>query len=145
MQWQDGSPLFLCDIDPKRLENRPIAPANTFRMHSRLWPFCSGWFDSRVSPEKPRPGRLNRYLRFVLIASARGIDFECAPYFSRTRRNTDLLFFPSRRMSGIIKTPMVSVHLAGKHWASLVRVSTDGDDGFDVLTKKLDQVFGPVT
>jgi len=25
MQWKDGSPLFLWDIDPKRLEDRPIA------------------------------------------------------------------------------------------------------------------------
>jgi len=84
--------------------------------------------------------------RFVLIASACGIDFKCAPYFvPDAAKHRDLFFFCSRRMSRIIKTPMVPVHLAGKHRASLVRVSTDGDDGFDVLTKKLVQVFGSVT
>jgi hypothetical protein len=34
-------------------------------------------------------------------------------------------------MSGIIKAPVVSVHLAGKSGASLIGIATDSDDGID--------------
>lgn len=147
MQWKDGSPLFLWDIDPKRLEDRPIALGKHFSDAQPVVvpPAAAGLIHASRRKSHAQADSIDTF-RFVLIASARGIDFECAPYFvPDAAKHRDLFFFRSRRMSGIIKTPMVSVHLAGKHRASLVRVSTDGDDGFDVLTKKLDQVFGPVT
>jgi hypothetical protein len=34
-------------------------------------------------------------------------------------------------MSGIIKAPVVAVHLTGKSGASLVGIAADGDDSID--------------
>jgi radical SAM/Cys-rich protein len=43
MQWRDGSPLFLWDIDPKRLEGRPIALGNhCFGCTAGCGSSCSG-------------------------------------------------------------------------------------------------------
>ena len=43
MQWKDGSPLFLWDIDPKRLEDRPIALGNhCFGCTAGCGSSCSG-------------------------------------------------------------------------------------------------------
>jgi radical SAM/Cys-rich protein len=43
MQWKDGTPLFLWDIDPKRLEDRPIALGNhCFGCTAGCGSSCSG-------------------------------------------------------------------------------------------------------
>jgi Protein of unknown function (DUF3641) len=43
MQWRDGGPLFLWDIDPKRLEGRPIALGNhCFGCTAGCGSSCSG-------------------------------------------------------------------------------------------------------
>ena len=88
-----------------------------------------------ASPKSHAQAHSTDAFRFVLITPACGIDFKRAPYFvPDAAEHCDLLFFCSRRASRIIKTPMVPVHLAGKHRAGLVRVSADGDDGLDLLT-----------
>ena len=47
-------------------------------------------------------------------------------------------------MGGIIKAPMVAVHLAGKHRAGVVRVAAHRDHGFDFPVEELLQVLGAV-
>jgi hypothetical protein len=43
MQWRDGGPLFLWDIDPKRLDGRPIALGNhCFGCTAGCGSSCSG-------------------------------------------------------------------------------------------------------
>ncbi len=44
-------------------------------------------------------------------------------------------------MSGIGERPVVAVYLSGKNWARLVRISANGDDGFDRLVEKAVHVF----
>ena len=45
-------------------------------------------------------------------------------------------------MGGVVEAPVVPVHLAGKHRASLVGISADGDDGLDFPGKELVHVLG---
>ena len=47
-------------------------------------------------------------------------------------------------VGGIVKAPVVTVHLAGKHRACLIRVATNGDDGFDLAVKELVHVLAVV-
>lgn len=48
----------------------------------------------------------------------------------------------SRRVSGIVEAPMVAVHLAREHRASLVSVPANRDDGFHFPIEKLVHVLG---
>jgi hypothetical protein len=43
-------------------------------------------------------------------------------------------------MSGIIKAPVVAVHLPGKSGASFVGIAADSDDSIDKLRQLLDSV-----
>ena len=50
-------------------------------------------------------------------------------------------FFGSCGVCGVIESPVVAVDLAGEHWAGLVSVAADGDDGVHVLTEEFVHVF----
>ena len=47
-------------------------------------------------------------------------------------------------MSGIVKSPMMAVHLTGEKGASLIGVPADGDDGLDVLREEFVEMLGAV-
>ena len=79
----------------------------------------------------------------MLVAPACGIGFENALYFvTNTAKDRELILVRALRLGRIVKSPMVTIHLAREHRAGLIGVPTDGDDGLDfVLTKKFIQML----
>ena len=47
-------------------------------------------------------------------------------------------------VSGIVEAPMMTIHLSGKHRASLIRVAADGDDRIHLAIEKFIHVLGRV-
>jgi len=94
-------------------------------------------------PKRNRPFSCSMPLG--LVAASCGIRFKySADLITNLAKHLHLLFVASRRVSRVIESPMVTVPLAGKHWASLVRVATDSDDGFNRLLQKFVHVLGTV-
>lgn len=59
--------------------------------------------------------------------------------------NGELLSFGAGRVSGIIKSPMMPVDLAGEHRASLIGIAADRDDCLDGLIEECIHVLGCVS
>ncbi len=87
--------------------------------------------------------QLDGFGSFVLIAPACGIGFENALYFvTNTAKDRELILVRALRLRGIIKPPMITVHLAWEHWTSLIGVPADRNDGLNLIsTKKFIQVL----
>lgn len=49
--------------------------------------------------------------------------------------------FRSRCVGGVVKAPVVAVHLTRKQWTGLIGIPADRDDGIDVPFQKLIHVF----
>lgn len=57
-------------------------------------------------------------------------------FITYAAENGKLLLLGASGVCWIIKGEMVAVHLAGKERTGLIRVSADGDHGFDILIEE---------
>ena len=75
---------------------------------------------------------------FVLVTPACGIGFKDALYFApHTAKDRELILVRALRFGRIVKSPVVTVHLAWEHGTGLIGVPADGDDSLDLFfTKK---------
>ena len=74
-----------------------------------------------------------------------GVSFkDQSDLISNTSELIQNSFLRPNGMSGIIKAPVVAVHLARKSGASLVGIAADGDDRIDGRVEELIQVLGSV-
>ena len=89
---------------------------------------------------------ITRFLPSPLaVAATGGVGFEnTADFIANSTEDCELLVFCAGGVSRIIEAPVVPVYLAGKCGADLVRVSANGDDGFDFPIEKFAQVLGVV-
>src|SRR4051794_18668085 len=88
------------------------------------------------------PVRLDLLLRLVMPS---GVGFkDHFDFITHTAKDGELFFVSAGRVRWILKTPMIAVRLPGEHWASLVGVAADGDDGFHFLLEEIVHVFGMV-
>jgi len=62
-------------------------------------------------------------------------------FIAHAAENGELLLLGASGVCGIIEGEMVAVHLAGKYWTGLIRISTDGDDGFDFILEEFIEVL----
>ncbi len=79
---------------------------------------------------------------FLLIQSSlriSGEDFQ--NLITDAAEDGKLFFFSASGVGGIVKGPMVAVHLAGEHRAGLVGVAADGDDGLYLVIEEKIHVF----
>lgn len=66
-------------------------------------------------------------------------------FVADSAEDVHLLVFAAAGVGGIIKAPVVAVHLAGEQWTDLVGITTDGDHGLDLVREKTVEVLGVVT
>jgi hypothetical protein len=89
------------------------------------------------------PVRLD--LLFGVVMPTGGVGFkDHSNFITHTAKDGELFFLSAGGIGWIIETPMIAVHLTGEHWASLVGVAADGDDGFNLLLEEIVHVFGMV-
>jgi len=62
-------------------------------------------------------------------------------FIAHAAENSELFFLGACGVCGVIEREMVAVHLAREERASLIRVSADGDHGFDILIEELIEVL----
>src|SRR4051812_19904249 len=89
------------------------------------------------------PVRLDLLLRLVMPTGGVGFK-DHFDFITHTAKDDELFFLSAGGIGWIIETPMIAVHLPGEHWASLVGVAADGDDGFHLLLEEIVHVFGMV-
>jgi hypothetical protein len=80
--------------------------------------------------------------RFVFVAAARAISFKyAANLVPNAPKDGELFFFRARHMRWIVESPVVAIHLSGKHGTRLVCVPAHCDYRLDRLANKLIKVF----
>lgn len=76
------------------------------------------------------------------VEPASGVGFEdLANLIAHATEYGESLLGSAGRVRGIVETPMMPVHLAGKHRTHLVGIAAHGDDGLDRLMEELVQVL----
>src|ERR1035437_10328598 len=86
-----------------------------------------------------------RYLSPSLVLPPGGVSLKYQFHLvAHPPKHRQLLLLRAGGMGRIIKTPMITVHLARKHRARLIRVTAHRDDRFDRPLKKLAQGLGPM-
>jgi len=72
-----------------------------------------------------------------LVDAACGVSLEYAPDFvpHASEYGEDFLV-GSIRMSRVVESPVVTIHLPREHWASLIGISANGNDRFHILPEE---------
>ncbi len=79
------------------------------------------------------------------VPASRGIGGEdAANFIAHPAEDRQLILLRAGCSSGILKCPVVTVHLSGEDRALPLGIAADGDDGFDWLAAKFIEVFGTV-
>ena len=80
-----------------------------------------------------------------LIETTSSVGFEHAfDLIADAAEDLHLLVLGSGGVGGIVEAPVVAIELAGEHRTRLISITTDSDDGLDVLAQKLIHVLAGV-
>ena len=87
-------------------------------------------------------GSLSAGARSSRVQPARGVRFEHpANFIPHPAEDGEFLLARPSSVGGIVETPVMPVHMAGKHWARLFGIAAHSDDGLDWLMEELVQVL----